>query len=99
MFDLSGPWQGVFAIDLSTTYLADVDLKSTDEHGGLSGEIHFVPAVNTPVLARQATAMEGIWRVVGTADRGTRTVKLVMKGWVKQAPMQTTWVAAATPRP
>jgi hypothetical protein len=87
-FDLSGPWQGVFAIDLSTTYLADVDLKSTDDHGGLSGEIHFIPTVITPALARQATAMEGSWRVIGTADRGTRTLRLAPNGWVKQAPMQ-----------
>jgi hypothetical protein len=85
-FDLSGPWVGVFAIDLSTTYLADLDLKP-DKHGTLSGEIHFTPVV---VAARAAMAapMEGTWRVVGTADRGTRTLTLVQKGWVKQPPNQ-----------
>lgn len=87
-FDPSGPWQGVFAIDLSTTYLADVDLKSTDDHGGLSGEIHFTPVVINPALARMAEPMAGTWRVSGNADRGTRTLTLMQKGWVKQPPNQ-----------
>jgi hypothetical protein len=87
-FDLSGPWQGVFAIDLSTTYLADLDLKSTDDHGGLSGEIHFTPVVINPALARVAEPMAGSWRVSGTADRGIRTLTLMPKGWVKQPPNQ-----------
>src|SRR5947209_3294578 len=70
-FDLSGPWQGVFAVDLSTTYLADVDLQRTDDHGGLSGEIHFTLVVQA-ARAKMAAPMEGSWRVVGTANPASR---------------------------